>query len=215
MIKMDWSNEETSPLRRTVLRRSARKCSMPSVSSNPPPAKKLRKVTPIPSQPAPTLTTLPYVVTTKLLLYLDVDSLENMSSTCSYFDQLITGRFLTSINFPFPVDLISKVQNADCMEKKPLLKLKCKKSKDKFKEFPGYFSYANSFHKIIANKSCDMKDYLVLSQMSLLSLDKLREVELVPDSMGYVDIWSLVWQTRGIGYYSNFDARLLRQISRY
>ena len=94
---------------------------MSSVFSNPPPAKKLRKVTHIPSQPVPTLTTLPYVVTTKLLLYLDVETLENLSSTCSFFDQMITGKFLTSINFPFPVDFISEVMNADCMDKKPLL----------------------------------------------------------------------------------------------
>jgi hypothetical protein len=108
-------------------RRPNRKCLMPSVSSNPPPAKKLRKVTDILSQSDPTLTTLPYVVTTNFLLYMEVETLENLSSTCSFFDQMIAGKFLTSINFPFRVNFISEVRNADCLDKKPLLKLRCKK----------------------------------------------------------------------------------------
>ena len=212
MIKMDWSNEETSPLRRTVLRRSARKCSMPSVSRNPPPAKKLRKVTPIPSQPAPTLITLPYVVTTKLLLYLDVETLENLSLTCSFFDQMIAGKFLTSINFPFPADFISEVMNADCLYKKPLLKLRCK-NKKAFPDLSDTPQNQSLVYRIIVNKCCGMTDYLVLSQMSLLSLDKLREVDLMPDSLRLEDIWVLS-QSRNMNVYTNFDSRLLRQISR-
>jgi len=200
-----------------VLRRSSRKRSMPAASTfrTSPSAKKSRKLTPVPCSPVvPTLTTLPSVVTTKLLLYLDVDTLENLSSSCSYFHQLIAGRFLTSINFPFTVDFISEMRNAACIEKKPLLKLKCKKSKDQFIIFSDYFIESNiSFHKIISSKGCDMKDYLALSQMSLLSLDKLREVDLVPDSLGRMDIWRLY--NRRIGYYSDFDARLLMQITRF
>ena len=217
MIKMDWSNEETSTPSRSeerslkVLRRSTRKCSMSSVFSNPPPAKKLRKVTHIPSQPVPTLTTLPYVVTTKLLLYLDVETLENLSSTCSFFDQMITGKFLTSINFPFPVDFISEVMNADCMDKKPLLKLRCKKD---FPDMSDTLQNQSLLYKIIVNNCSGMTDYLVLSQMSLLSLDKLREVDLMMDSLRPEDILVLAQSRNIMNVYTNFDSRLLRQMSR-
>ena len=53
-----------------------------------------------------------------------MDTLENLSKTSSYFDQMIAGRFLTSINFPFSLDFISEVLNTGWMEKKPLLKLR-------------------------------------------------------------------------------------------
>ena len=118
------------------LRRSTRKRAIPSSLSSvfatpPPSAKKCKKTQPSPAlpKPAPTLITLPDVVTEKLLMYFDVDTLERLSATCYYFDQLIAGRFLTSIDFPFHVDF-----NA-VFEKKPLLKMKCKKSKDDFRVF--------------------------------------------------------------------------------
>jgi hypothetical protein len=57
-----------------------------------------------------------------------------------------------------------------------------------------------------------MTDYLVLSQISLLSLHKLREVDLVPDSVR-LDGNRVIAQ-RVMDSYSNFDAGLLRQISR-
>ena len=106
-----------------------------------------------------------------------MDTLENLSKTSSYFDQMIAGRFLTSINFPFSLDFISEVLNTGWVEKKPLLKLRCKKSKDRFKIFPDMpdeYSEPNSLHKIILDNSPDMTEYPVLSQMSLLSLQKLR-----------------------------------------
>jgi len=231
LIKKDWSIHEASTPRRSpkkerlspqVLRRSTRKrpvpASLTSVFCTPPSsAKKSRKITQVPSPPvpAPTLITLPYVVIAKLLLYLDVDALENLSDTCSYFDQMIAGRFLTSINFPFPVDFISEVMSVGCLEKKPLLKLRCKKTKDEFKVFPDMpddYSEPSSLHKIIVDNCPDMTDYLVLSQISLLSLHKLREVDLVPDSVR-LDGNRVIAQ-RVMDSYSNFDAGLLRQISR-
>ena len=82
LLKKDGGHDEVSSLRITpkkeipsqVLRRSTRKrsvpASYPSVKTPPPSAKKPSKVfhTPSPPVPAPTLTTLPYVVTNNLLL---------------------------------------------------------------------------------------------------------------------------------------------------
>ena len=234
MIKQDWSIDEGLAPRRSpkkerpsqVLRRSTRKRSMPaalsSVFATPPPSiKKSRKtkLTPVfaPSVPATTLATLPYVVMAKLLLFFDVDTLESLSATCSYFDQLIAGRFLTSINFPFPVNFIAEVMATGCLEKKPLLKIRCKKPKDEFKIFPDMpddYSEPSSIHKIIVDNCPDMTDYLVQSQLSLLSLHKLREIDLVPDSVR-MEAGSRVIAQRVMDSYSNFDSGLLRQISRY
>jgi len=210
-----------------VLRRSTRKRSMPlevgAIFATPPPsAKKLKyrkkDTTSFASSPptlVPTLTTLPYVVTMKLLLYLDVDSLERLSATCSYFDQMIAGQFLTSIEFPFHTDFSAEVAATQTFEKKPLLKIKCKKSKDEFTIFPhmpSEFSEPSSIHKIIVDNCPDMMDYLVHSLLSLLSLNQLREVDLVPDTIG--DGWSRYPHQRVLDSYFNFDMGLLRQISR-
>ena len=199
-----------------VLRRSTRKRTVPASLSSifctpPPSAKKSRRKISSPAVPAPTLITLPYVVTNNLLLYLDVDTLENLSKTCSFFDQMIAGRFLTSIDLPFSLDFISEVRNTDRLEKKPILKLRCNKSKQQFKIFPDMpdeYSESSSLNKIILDSSPHMTEYLVLSQMSLLSLHKLREVDLVPDSLSVIG-----W--RAMDSYSKFDVGLLRQISRF
>ena len=205
------------------LRRSSRKRAIPSSLSSvfatpPPSAKKSKKTKPAhtSSQPAPTLTTLPHVVTERLLLYLDVETLERLSATCYYFDQLIAGRFLTSIDVPFRFDFNAEVAAVSTLEKKPLLKIKCKKSKEEFKlfadmfeEFPAY----SSIHKMIVENRRDMTDYMVQGQLCLLSLDKLREVDLVPEGAkeegGSRDL-----TPRVVKSYSNFDSELLRQLSR-
>jgi len=210
----------------TVLRRSTRKRSnVSSVFSSPPPsAKKARKIVqtpPVsPPVPPPTLLSLPYCAIIKLLLYLDVDSLENMSSTCSYFDLLIAGRFLLSIDFPFPVDFIKEVTNVDTLEKKPLLRIRCKKSRKQFQVFPTSMSDDSdddesepvSFHKLTVENCPHMTDYIIMSQMSLLSLHKLREVDLVPNSVKQDG--NKFMSQRYMDLYSNFDCSLLKQIRR-
>ena len=150
-------------------------------------------------------------------MYFDVDTLENLSATCSYFDLLISGRYLTSINFPFNVDFNAEVAATSNVEKKPLLKMRCKKSKDEFKIFPDMpdeFSEPSSIHKIIVENCPDMTDYMVQSQLSLLSLENLREVDLVPDKIMDEGGNGAISQ-RVMNSYISFDSGLLRQISRY
>jgi len=205
------------------LRRSSRKRAIPSSLSSvfatpPPSSKKSKKTQPalVPSHPPPTLTTLPQVVIERLLLYLDVESLERLSATCYHFDQLIAGRYLTSIDIPFHVDFNAEVAAASNLEKKPLLKMRCKKPEEEFKIFanmPDEFSEPSSIHKIIVENCPDMTDYMVQGQLSLLSLDKLREVDLVPES-AMEEGGSRVLTQRVMDSYSNFDSGLLRQISR-
>eukprot|EP00092_Neocalanus_flemingeri_P008963 GFUD01009644.1.p1 GENE.GFUD01009644.1~~GFUD01009644.1.p1 ORF type:complete len:460 (+),score=96.16 GFUD01009644.1:81-1460(+) len=229
LLKMGWVIDEVPTPKKSprqqmttpVLRRSSRKRSMPpafsSVFTSPPPsAKKSRKDAKVPSPPVapPTLLTLPHCAISRLLLCLDVDSLERLSATCSYFDQMIAGKFLLSISFPFPVSFIKEVMDDDSFEKKPLLKLSGKKTRDEFKTIPDItedYSEPSSLHKLIIGNSPEMMDYLVFSQMSLLSLHKLRELDLVPESVKQEG--RLLGQ-RIMDSYSSFDCSLLRHISR-
>jgi len=220
MITKDATKSRKSTVRKdqlapVVLRRSTRKRSIPSTfnsvfSSPPPSAKKARKKLVSPPFNPPTLLSLPYCAISKLLQCLDVDSLENLSSTCYYFDQLIAGRFLLSIDFPFPVSFLHEVNNSKMLEKKPLLRFRCKKSIVEFMMFSNVYPEPFSQHKlIIDNEKLHMRDYLVMSQMSLLSLHKLREVDLVP----HEDNIRLLSQ-RNLDLYTKFDCSVLKQISR-
>ena len=178
-----------------VLRRSNRK--RHTISSPPtfPKKSSYTSVSSAPSVPPASLITLPHLVTRKLLLYLDVDSLENLSSTCSYFDQFISGRYLTSMDFPLPLDLIKEVASTSRLEKKPLLKIRCKKTEKLL--FP----------------SISAIDYIFHFQLSLLSLDKVREFDFVPAGIGKKGKIQLSVPGMILNY-EDYDLRLLRSVSR-
>ena len=74
------------------------------------------------------------------------------------------------------------------------------------------YSEPISLHKLVVENCPYMKDYLVISQMSLLSLHKLRELDLVPDCVKQ-DGNKLMSQ-RYMDFYTNSDCSLLKQISR-
>jgi len=152
-------------------------------------------------------------VTRKLLLYLDVDTLESLSETCYFFDTFIAGQFVTSVNFPFSSEFTAELAATKVVEKKPLLKLKCKKSRNAFSD--DGISRPLSMHKMIVDSfhNNNLSDYMVHNQLSLLSLEKLREVDLVPESVWEEDGTSII-APKVVDAYSNFDSGLLRQISR-
>ena len=141
--------------------------------------------------PTPSLISLPQLVIRKLLLYCDVDTLEKLSKTCSYFDQLISGRFITSLDFPLALDFINEVAATSRLEKKPLLKICCKKSDEKLL-IPSFSEYM--FH----------------SQLAFLSLHKIRELDLVPEDLSKMR--AMTYSTRM--KYLEFDSRLLHHIKR-
>jgi len=145
----------------------------------------------------PTLITLPFVVTRKLLLYFDVDTLENLSNTCSYFDQFISGRFITSLDFPLPLSFITEVATISRLEKKPILKIRCKKTDQ----------------MLFTPKS---SKYMFQFQLSLLSLDRVREFDFVPREIDFVPaslrtFWPRTWKNYR---YEDFDLSLLCHVKR-
>ena len=160
------------------------------------------------SQPTPpSLTTLPNLVAKKLLMYLNVDSLESLSATCSYFDELISGRFLTSIDFPLPQEFISEVASASRLEKKSLLKLRYKKTDDEL-----WNNILNLVH--YSSITTSNLDYMLQSHLCLLSLDKIRELDLVPGglSRSEVGVRMVTTSTSSSWKYEGVDYLLLRCI---
>jgi len=117
--------------------------------------------------------------------------LENLSKTCSYFDQFISGRYLTSLDFPLPLNFITEVATTSILEKKPILKIRCKKT-DKM-----LFTPRSS-------------EYMFHSQLSLLSLDKVREFDFVPANPRLME-GNNQWFGTSIKY-EDFDLSLLRHV---
>jgi len=165
----------------------------------------------------PTLLSFPQNVIETIFLYLDVGTLEIMCKTCSYFDQMINGKYITSINFPFSEDFIKEIADTDSVEKKPLLKLICKKPRDVMNVYQNqnssYLSQA-SVHQIIVETPSRAMNYVVISQMSLLSLHQLRELDLVPECLKNVVSSPRLVNEKVISKYTWFDCDLILQISK-
>jgi len=116
-----------------------------------------------------TLTSLPNLVLRNLLQFLDVESLENLSATCSMFDQLIAGKYLTSLSIPFSPEFVREMKTSKSIDRKPLLKLEFGKSRRICLQT--MFRGVSVFSSVI--------EYLIDSQLSLLDLRQLREIDLV------------------------------------
>ena len=153
------------------MKRPSTDASIPSPSG-----KKHRKMTNYDTESNPSLDsldTLPYVVNRSLLLYLDVESLENLSSTCSLFQNLVAEKFITSLDlaclefFPDPIES----DNAN----KPLLKVMLSRN-------------------IVG---LDAKDEAI-NNLESLNLNYVREISLVMDSSD-LTLSSLVFEARVIG----------------
>ena len=204
--------ESVQILRRSSKKRAASSALTSVFSSSTKKARKLTTHTALPSVPAPTLTTLPHVVTVSLLLHLDVDTLENLSATCSYFDQLIAGRFLTSITFPFSEHFLTELMASSTLEKKPLLKIRCLKPHSFLSEIAFIQSSFSSFNGSSFLKESSITKHLVLSQLVSLSLHQLREMDLVPAEVR--SQLSHGHNLKLMNWYSVYDKDLMGYISR-
>ena len=165
----------------------------------------LDEMPPPPPKPKPTLLSLPFLVQAKLLQYLDVDSVDNLSKTCSHFDLLINGSYLPSISIPFDDAFLLEVQGTGAIDKKPLLKLCAKK--DSGKDFDLIFESQQS-----------TIDYIIRSQLPVLQTSYLREIDLVSAKHLYIGApfgtYSNGQRNKVIDSYKQFDQALLSQLSK-
>ena len=163
-----------------------------------------------PSGPPPTLMSLPYSVQLKLLSYLDVSSLESLAATSSQFDLLIHGRYLTTINIPFDESFLQELAATDSIEKKPLLRLQCTKLRGKGGEDGGDGGDGGEDFMSTFISTLSTSKYIIHSQMALLQLDKVREIDLVPRSLSQQHMKNhVMWDS-----FQAFDKIILRQMSR-
>ena len=111
------------------------------------------------------LLTLPVDIQDLLFKYLDVKSLEDLSKTCTFYDQMINGRYITTMTLPFKGDFLKELQKTEVIEKKPILRLE-------FKE--------GEHGNMLQSQAEQLKKYVVESQMPLLSVHLVREIDLMP-----------------------------------
>ena len=143
-------------------------------------------------KPTPTLLTLPYLAVQTIFSHMDVTSLEQLSQTCSYFDQLINGKYLTSLCVPFDAHFLKEISTTSVVEKKPLLKLRCPKSEELFKvvyddvDVPSVKTQMMSqmsVHRVLVDITPNINtDYMIHLQLSFLNLEELREIDLIPET---------------------------------
>jgi len=109
---------------------------------------------------------LPYLVIHEILELLPVDDLENLSSTNQFFYNWICSENTPSADIPFKEDDIKKMGETRMIEKKPLLKLRCKDSIsiDVFADDPFQSTYFMDLHTIY------------------IDFSKLRELDLIPST---------------------------------
>ena len=108
---------------------------------------------------------LPYDVLDRLLGYLDVKSMKALGRTCSQMDLLINGRYLTSVELPFPKrgSFMKAIDSSEVIEKKPVLKVLCPRALD--------------------HEGVWKRKYQLDTHLRLLSLKRVREVDLLPSKI--------------------------------
>ena len=172
--------------------------------SKAPSKKKLKMTRTGKELPPPEILTflgLPYDVLDHLLQFLDVRSLEALGRTCSHFDLMINGRYLTTVKLPFHKNgsFMKEIESSEVIEKKPVLKIRCRK--------------AQSHEDVLAGS------YQLNTHLGLLSLKKVREVDLFPGKVKSGDElmcfhWSQSQELDKIILNRLSDAGAFRNISR-
>ena len=84
---------------------------------------------------------------------------------------MINGRNLTTVNLPFGEGFLKEIKESQVFEKKPVLRLQCKSLLGSLAEDPLH---------LFVDSSSGVKEYLLETQLTLLSLSKVREVDLIP-----------------------------------
>jgi len=116
------------------------------------------------------LTSLPLAVLEHLLLFLTVSSLQRLAATCSFLEQLIHGRFITTLEFPFAPAFLQELAAATSIDKKPVLRLIC--------------------HQV---KLTLLSPTGMAMGLAFTSLDRLRDLVLHPDP---TTISTYKWRTK-------------------
>ena len=89
---------------------------------------------------------------------------------------MINGRYLTSVNLPFGDEFLNDIKESKILEKKPVLRLQCKN----VPHSPTSPTLLQDPLSLFVDSSFELQQYTIKSQLSLLYLSKVRELDLVP-----------------------------------
>ena len=95
--------------------------------------------------------------------------MEALGKTCSHFDLMINGRYQTTVTLPFDEETLSDLKESKIFEKKPVLRLLS----------PAHYQVLSKF----VENSMAAKKYLLDTQMCVLNLSQVQELDLVPVSI--------------------------------
>jgi len=119
------------------------------------------------SRPVLQLVQMPALVLRRITHFLDVTSLENLAATCDFFHKLVTARGVTTLNIPFSNKFIAELNAVKTFHKKQVFRLCSLKEDD----------------TCVPDDEAVFVEYMISSQLALVDLKKLREVELMPKTM--------------------------------
>jgi hypothetical protein len=145
---------------------------------------------------------LPVEVLERLLLCLDVSSLQRLSVTCRLLHQLTAGRHILHLQFPFTDAFLAEINLCTTIDKKPLLRLTCD---DVVRMFPVRRTAQPTAPAGLAS--------LLASQLAILDLSRLRELTLASAALlRNTNSCSCRRCKREVAVTSNFDLVLLQQV---
>ena len=113
----------------------------------------------------PTLQSLPDKVQEKLLAYLDIESIQELSKSCRFYEKFINDRLHISQSLPFNEEFLNQLQAMRSVVKKHVLRL----------------TLNDGAKTLLAAKDEQLR-YIIQSQLAFLHTDKLREIDFAPPS---------------------------------
>ena len=119
---------------------------------------------------SPTLQSLPDKVQEKLLAYLDIESIQELSKSCRFYEQFINDRLHISLSLPFNEEFLSQLQAMRSVVKKHVLRFTLNDGAMRAKTL-----------SFLAAKY-DQLWYIIQSQLAFFHTDKLREIDFAPPS---------------------------------
>ena len=123
------------------------------------------------SKQEPTLQSLPDKAQEKLLACLDIKSIQELSKSCRFYNELINGRLHVSLSLPFDEELLEQLEATRNVVKKHVLRLTLNQvTKTKLTEI----------HELQPSEV--QAEYIMKSQLAFLRTERLREIDFAPSS---------------------------------
>jgi len=142
------------------------------------------------------LVQMPTLVLRRMMHFLDVTSLVNLAATCDFFRQFVTLRGVATLNIPFSSKFIAELNAVKTFHKKSVFRLKSLKEDD----------------TCVPDDEAIFVEYMISSQLALVDLKKLREVDLKPKTLEAQGQVERATNSR-LAVFVDFDRVLMRRLN--